>query len=203
MGSYTSLIDQAMRELKLSLAEVHPDSANTLVEEIAKASSIAVYGVGREGLALKGFAMRLFHMGLKVGVVGEMTSIALGKGDLLIVSVGPGYFATVAALSQVATDAGAKVLAFTSQPPSPFQDFADLCLQIPAQCLAPTLPMDEDIDCGPTIRSRSSDGKESVLLLGSSYELALQCFLDIAAVLLTKKLNLTSSQLAHRHTNLE
>lgn len=42
----------------------------------------------------------------QVSVVGEMTAAALGPGDLLLVSAGPGHFSTVAALAGEARSAG-------------------------------------------------------------------------------------------------
>jgi D-arabinose 5-phosphate isomerase GutQ len=55
---------------------------------------------------MKGLAMRLFHMGMNAFVVGEMTATALGRGDLLLTSAGPGYFSTVTSLSGEAQRAG-------------------------------------------------------------------------------------------------
>ena len=56
-----------------ALAEIgqvfhHIDDTNVdgAMDMIAKAGRIAAYGVGREGLQVKGFAMRLFHLGLKL-----------------------------------------------------------------------------------------------------------------------------------------
>ena len=52
---------------------------------IADARAIGVYGCGREALQIKGFAMRLFHLGLPVSVVGDMTMPPLGRGDVFLV----------------------------------------------------------------------------------------------------------------------
>lgn len=103
---YEQLVDNTTNELKANLAAVDTRGVQVLLDELSHANKIAVYGVGREGLAMKGFAMRLFHMGLRVSVVGEMTSMPIGSGDLLIVSAGPGYFSTVSALSAEAQRAG-------------------------------------------------------------------------------------------------
>lgn len=45
-------------------------AAMQLIEELmaARHGRIVVYGVGREGLAMKGFLMRLHHMGLQVSL---------------------------------------------------------------------------------------------------------------------------------------
>ena len=54
-------------------------------ELYAEAAS-ALHGLGRDGLQMKGLAMRLFHLGLDAHVVGEMTTPPVGTGDLLICS---------------------------------------------------------------------------------------------------------------------
>lgn len=47
--------------------------------------------------------------------MGEMTCPPVGSGDLLLLSAGPGYFSTVAALAGEAREAGARVVVFTAQ----------------------------------------------------------------------------------------
>lgn len=98
-------------------------------------------------------------------------------------------------------NAGAKVIAFTSQPPSPLQDFADICLRIPATCLPPVSLLGDDPS--HLHRTGGSDGRHSVLPMGSSYELALQLFCDMVALLLQQKLGVESGQMKSRHANLE
>jgi 6-phospho-3-hexuloisomerase len=72
-----------------------PDAAaDGLIDAIVAAERIVVFGCGREGLQMRGFAMRLFHLGGDVSVWGDMTTPAVRLGDLLIVSAGPGYLAT-------------------------------------------------------------------------------------------------------------
>ena len=43
---------------------------------IAKAKTIVVFGGRRERLQIMGFAMRLYHMGLKVAVEDDMTELS-------------------------------------------------------------------------------------------------------------------------------
>ena len=60
--------------------------STNFIEAIVAAKRIVVFGLGREGLQMRGFAMRLFHMGRDVAVWGDMTTPALGPGDLFIAS---------------------------------------------------------------------------------------------------------------------
>lgn len=65
---------------------------------------------------MRGLAMRLFHLGRSASVVGDMTTPAIGPGDLLLVSAGPGMLSTALALTEVAKTAGAKVMTVTATP---------------------------------------------------------------------------------------
>jgi D-arabinose 5-phosphate isomerase GutQ len=80
--------------------------------------------------------MRLFHLGLKAAMVGDMTTPHLGAGDLLIVSAGPGWFSTVEALMGVASRDGARTLLVTAQASGACAKTADVVLPIPAQTMA-------------------------------------------------------------------
>src|SRR3954451_1931215 len=92
----------ALADLDAVFAAMAPDALDGLIEEIVRARRIVVFGLGREGLQMRGFAMRLFHMGRNVAVWGDMTAPAVTTGDLLIVSVGPGDLPTARALVDIA-----------------------------------------------------------------------------------------------------
>jgi len=195
ISDFHSIIGSATEELRRNLTAINPSMISTLMDKISTAHKIGFYGVGREGLAMKGFAMRCFHMGLNAFVVGEMNAAAVGDGDLLIVSAGPGYFSTVEALCKEAKRAGTSILLLTSRSFTPLK-IADTIIWIPATCLPP-------VDRHRSNISSTTDGIQSRLLLGSSYELALQLFFDAIAVLLQQKLNINDAQLEATHTNLE
>ncbi len=75
---------------------------------IASAPRTGLYGCGREGLMMRGLAMRLHHCGLDATFVGEMDMPPLGEGDLFFASSGPGNLSTVNALCRKANKAGAR-----------------------------------------------------------------------------------------------
>lgn len=283
---YAALLDAAVAELRRNVGAAEAAAAE-LTERLAGARRVACYGVGREGLAMRGFAMRLHHMGLQVraaaddpfarwklearcvathvltllpcmrapraaqlralpplpsvarlqaSVVGEMTAGRVAAGDLLLASAGPGHFGTVAALAGEARRDGAAVLVLTSQPAEAVRRRlgATLALRVPAACLPPAEPVDgcssvaaaagageaaagaalaaADAAAAPSAGAAAADARRppeaqpeapSPLLLGSSYELALQLFLDLVCVLLAERLELAPAALAARHTNLE
>ncbi len=182
----TDVYARALDEIGGCLAKVSRTEMDAAVGEIAKAEHIALYGVGREGLQVKGLAMRLFHLGLKASVVGDMTTPPLGEGDLLIVSAGPGDFSTVAALMGVARDSGARTLLVTAVPGGGAAGRADAVLTIPAQTMAN--------DQGPSV---------SVLPMGSLFEGAQYVLFEVLVLKLRERLGITRAAMRANHTNLE
>jgi 6-phospho-3-hexuloisomerase len=182
----TSLYHTALAEIGEVFHRIDDTKVEGAVDMIAKAGRIATYGVGREGLQVKGFAMRLFHLGLKVSVVGDMTTPRVGKGDLLLVSGGPGYFSTVAGLMDVAGQAGAKTLLVTAQPKGKCAEMADFVLTLPAQTMA-----DDQSE------------RVSVLPMGSLFEGAQYILFEIMILRLREKLGITPEEMRNNHTNLE
>jgi 6-phospho-3-hexuloisomerase len=179
---------QACSEIAAVIARIDEAAAERLIAAIAAAKRIALYGVGREGLMMKGFAMRLFHLGLDAHVVGDMTTPALGKGDLLIVSAGPGDFSTVSALLSVARNAGAQTACITAQPQGAAPRAADLVLHLPAQTMA------DDQVATPNL---------SILPMGSLYEGVQYVAFELLVLRLRDRLGRAAEAMRANHTNLE
>ena len=181
------LFRSALDELGDVLGRIDEGAIDAACGMLAGAGRIAVYGCGREALQIKGFAMRLFHLGLPVSVVGDMTTPALGKGDLFLVTSGPGETSTVMALMKIAKKAGALNLLLTAEPDSSAARLAGFTLHIPAQTMAR--------DQG----ARAS----SVLPMGSAYEGALFVLFEIMVVKLKALLDTSPEAMRARHTNME
>ncbi|WGF88558.1 SIS domain-containing protein [Marinivivus vitaminiproducens] len=177
----------ALAEIGSVLDRVDAHQIDIAIEAIAQARRIALYGVGREGLQIKGLAMRLFHLGLAASVVGDMTTPPLGPGDLLVASAGPGGFATVDALLGVARAAGAGTLVVTAQPNGSAARLADRVLVLPAQTMA------DDQGTAAT----------SVLPMGSLYEGAQYVLFEIMILRLRDRLGVLPDAMRSNHTNLE
>jgi 6-phospho-3-hexuloisomerase len=182
----TRLYQTALAEIGEVFHHIDDTKVDGAIDMIATAGRIAAYGVGREGLQVKGFAMRLFHLGLKASVVGDMTTPRIGKGDLLLVSGGPGYFSTVAGLMDVARQGGAKTLLVTAQPKGKCAEMADFVLTLPAQTMA-----DDQSE------------RVSVLPMGSLFEGAQYILFEVMILRLRDKLGITPEQMRNNHTNLE
>ena len=181
-----SLYQAALDDLAAVFSHLDEEPVDRAVEAIASARRIVLYGVGREGLQIKGFAMRLFHLGREASLVGDMTTPPIGVGDLLIVSAGPGQFSTVKALMGVATAAGARTLVVTAQPGGECARMADLVLPIPAQTMAD--------DRGSA---------RSVLPMGSLFEGAQYILFEVMILKLRQRLGITPEAMRANHTNLE
>ena len=187
MTAYAQLADGAAEEIRSAASGVDPDRVSTLVDAIAAARRIVVAGVGREGLMMRALAMRLHHLGLDAHVVGDMSTPPVGGGDLLLVSAGPGDFATIHALVGVAQRAGATCHCITAEPDGAIPGISDGVLVIPAQTMA------------------SDEGKAatSILPMGSLFEGAQYLVFECLVLLLRERLSVAAEVMRANHTNLE
>ena len=181
-----ALANGALKDLEGVFAAMPDDALDGLIEEIVRARRIVVFGLGREGLQMRGFAMRLFHMGRDVAVWGDMTAPAVGAGDLLIVSAGPGDLPTAQTLVGIARGAGARTALVTAQPDGGLARLVDVVTVIPAQTMAD--------DRG---------GRLSVLPMGSLFETAQMIAFELAILKLRPRFAETAETMRARHTNLE
>ncbi len=177
---------KAVAELTNVINRIDPVQVEAMIEVLARVKRVVLYGVGREGLMMKALSMRLFHMGLDAHVVGDMTTPPVGEGDVLMVSAGPGYLSTVAALMGVARNAGAKIICFTAQPGGKVPQSADLAVVLPAQTMA-----------------NDTTSSTSFLPMGSLYEGVQYLFFEYLVLLLRDRMGITPEQMRHNHTNLE
>jgi 6-phospho-3-hexuloisomerase len=177
---------RALAELAAVVDRVDGQAFEALANAIADARRIALHGMGREGLQMKGLAMRLFHLGLDAHVVGDMTTPPVGQGDLFFVSSGPGESATTSALLDIARRAGARTAAVTALPGGSVAQAVDFILHIPAQTMAD--------DRG---------GKTSVLPMGSLFEASQMLVFELLALRLRELKGESAGSMRARHTNLE
>jgi 6-phospho-3-hexuloisomerase len=185
-ATLSELAKGALNDLGRVFARLPDAAADPLIEAIVGAKRIVLFGCGREGLQMRGFAMRLFHMGREVAVWGDMTTPPVGPGDLLIVSAGPGALATAEVLVGIARKAGARTALITAQAGGELARQVDVVTVIPAQTMAD--------DQGPAL---------SVLPMGSLFETAQMIFFELVILKLRPRVHETSQTMRARHTNLE
>ncbi|KAG2296968.1 hypothetical protein Bca52824_043637 [Brassica carinata] len=92
MSRLSSQICNQISSVFSNPTDPHPPPLDLLVTELAgvsrRGARVFLHGVGREGLMLKAFAMRLFHLGLSSHLVSDMTTPPISSPDLLIASAG-------------------------------------------------------------------------------------------------------------------
>ena len=157
---------------------------------ILGARRVMLYGCGREGLMMRAFAMRLYHLGVAVSMQGDLAAPPLGVGDLFFVACGPGELSTVTALAGVARAAAAGVLMVTAEGSGASLALADQVLVIPAQTMASDLG------------ARDVGGK-SVLPMGSLFEGAMFLVFEIMVLRLRDMKGEPAEAMRARHTNME
>lgn len=183
----TTLYARALSELGGVFERLDDTDVDRACVMIANARRVVVFGGGREKLQIMGFAMRLFHMGLDASVAGDMTTPAVGEGDLFVVSCGPGELSTALALMGVAKAAGARILFITAQPQGRGAAYADFVVHLPAQTMA----------------DDQGEHRSSGLPMGSLFEGALFVLFEVMVLKLMHLMQIEPAAMRARHTNLE
>ena len=87
---YQEYANEVLQELKKTLLSVSVNDTSAFVDLLLGAKEIFCAGAGRSGFEIKGFAMRLMHMGLNSYVVGETCTPNIDEGGLLVICSGSG-----------------------------------------------------------------------------------------------------------------
>jgi len=195
MASMATQICNQISSIFSTSTHPYPPPLDLLLTELSTISSqngrVFLYGVGREGIMLKAFCMRLAHLGLSAHLVFDMTTPPIATNDLLIASAGPGGFSTVDAICSVARSNGGRVLLLTAQPEiGSCVKHASVVAYVPAKTMA------NDKNEGD-VKSRP------LLPMGSVYEGALFVLFEMVVYKLGEILGESPEAVRSRHTNLE
>lgn len=175
-------------EIDKCLREVNQNTAQQVVRQITSAKRVFLTGKGRSGLAIRGFAIRLMHLGIDAHLVGESTTPPIGEDDCLIIGSGSGTTSTLLPIAAKAKEVGAKIALFTIDSSSPLAQLADYLVVIPAP--------------SPKARSSAPSGA-SIQPMGSLFEQCLFLLFDALVLILMQKSGATSAEMFARHANLE
>lgn len=178
---------QILAELQTTLSQISGEQASQLVEAITTTPRIFVAGAGRSGLAMKGFAMRLMHLGFPVYVVGETITPGISGGDLLLIGSGSGSTGSLGAMANRARATGARIVLISTRADSPIGQVADIVLTIPAS----------------TPKAGSSPNPQSIQPMASLFEQSLSLTLDALILMLMSELKVDSEVMFSKHANLE
>ena len=181
--NYQELVKKVVAENNEVLMRVDPKEIEALIGHICKAKQIQLWGMGRCQLSVRGFAMRLAHMGFPAHVVYDTVTPAIGPGDLLIIHSGSNN--VVLNVVQQAKKAGAAIVVITPRPELPQAKLADFIVNLPGQIFG-----------GP-------NEVPSIQPMASLLEQALLLFTDIVVMMLMERKNISMQEMRQRHTNLE
>lgn len=179
-------VKKILAEIDQALSSVEETQVENLSEEIRKANKIIVCGAGRVGMAIRGFGMRLAHLGLRVFTLGDSTVPSIGKGDLFIVASGSGETQTIYDLVAIAKKNGARVALISGNPDSRMGKLADSLVLIKAPS-----------------KTKAIEGFVSIQPMTTLNEQCLAIFFDALVLDLMDKMDETHDTMWARHSNLE
>lgn len=183
MEKYREII---INEVETSINAIDLIQVENMVQEITKAKRVFCDGLGRSGLAMRGFAMRIGQMGKESALVGEATAPAFQAGDILVICSASGASPTLLYHAQKAKKLGGKVMLITGKTNSALSELADGMIIVYAP--------DKD---------QEGASKGSIQPMGSLFEQTSQLVCDLMAVKLMEKLKLTSEEMRKFHANIE
>ena len=173
-----------INELNHSVKTLTDNDIVDLIQKIQQHKRIFVYGTGRSGLMLKAFAMRLMQLGLNSFVVGETTTPAVQKGDLLILASASGETESVNIMAKSALNQGI--------------DLAIICA-----CNTSTLAKLQTPNILLQSGTKFNKSQVSKQPLGSLFEQMLLIIFDTVILVMSKKQKSSNNDMAQRHASLE
>ncbi|MBQ9057862.1 MAG: 6-phospho-3-hexuloisomerase [Atopobiaceae bacterium] len=187
MSSYQEISSAIIGELSQTLGSVDSESARAFCDVLLSADEVFCAGAGRSGFQVKGFAMRLMHMGIRSYVVGETCTPNIGPDGVLVIISGSGETASLVNHARKAKELGAKLLLVTIDPESTIAQLADAVVSISA----------------PSPKASVEASITTIQPMGSLFEQSAGLFLDYIVVMAMKRQGMSSDEMFGRHANLE
>lgn len=186
LGHSLGLVANEVGAVLDSVIRTDPVALARVSDLVAEAPRVFVLGAGRSGLALRMTAMRLMHLGLDVHVVGETTTPAIARDDLLVVASGSGETTGIVRAAETAVSVGAKVVAITTDATSPLAELSGSATVV--------VPAADKLD---------RSGAASAQYAGSLFEQAVVLIGDALFHALWARSGQDADELWPRHSNLE
>ena len=181
---YSAII---LSELNRTLSDISSEQTEKLVELLLGSEEVFCAGAGRSGFAVKGFAMRLMHLGRNSYVVGETCTPNITDRGLLLIASGSGATRSLVNHAAKAREVGAKIALITATADSLIASMADVVIKIDA--------------VSPKVAAQ--DSVKSVQPMGSLFEQSVSLYLDRVVMMLMERLEMDSSTMFGRHANME
>lgn len=183
----TETAAKAAIELSNTLAKIDEAQVDVLMEAICKAKKVYVAGAGRSLLMLRCIAMRLMHLGFEAYVVGDTTTPAFEKEDLIILGSGSGETSGLINVAGKAKKIGGKIAVITIKKESSLGRLSDILVEIPAY----------------TDKVEYADMERPILPGGSMFEQSMLVLGDAMVLPLAQKAGVPTDRAFTRHANLE
>lgn len=190
-----SAMKKIAEHIQKTVEHLDDTEVDNMVGEILKAKNIFVVGAGRSGLVGRAFAMRLVQVGISAHVVGETTTPAITKKDLLIAVSGSGRTSQILNVAKIAKDMGVKVLTITSYPEEKLGQMSDHVVTIKGRT---------KVDIEESYTASQLKGEfASLTPLGTLFEDTVMVFLDGVIAKLMAELGKGEQYMKKRHASLE
>lgn len=186
MATAKENVTKILAEINAVLSRIDDKEVRDLTKEIREAKKIVVAGAGRVGLAARGFASRLGHLGLEAYMLGDATVPAIGMGDLFLVASGSGETQTIYDLAVIAKKNQSRIALITGNRESRMGKLADLIVDIKAPS-----------------KVKSVTGFTSIQPMTTLNEQCLGIFFDAVVLGLMAETKETHETMWSRHSNLE
>lgn len=175
-----------LHEINSVLSKINEEQVYKLVLEILRARTIIGVGAGRVGMAMRGFIMRLGHLGLRAYTLGDTTLPSLGASDLVLVASGSGETQTIYDILMKAVESKARISVITGNTQSRMAKAANVVVefQVPSKV-------------------KAVEGFTSQQPMTTLNEQCLMIFFDALVLQLMKHLNETHESMWARHSTLE
>lgn len=167
-----------LEQLGRILAVDRSKEIEATVEIISGAKKLFVYGVGRSGLAARGFAMRMVQLGIDCYFIGETITPVVRDGDAVLIVSNTGSTASAIQVANIARRVGARVVSVTGSRASKLTHASNVILFLEAD--------------GGTNQSRLAP-------LGTLFEDACLVLLDGVVAEVMQRLGQTEADMRARH----
>lgn len=185
---YKQLYETILTEHKKVYEKMDVVSLNRFIDKIKKHNRIFMIGVGREGMAVRAFTMRLMHMGKEMHWIWDDTTPNIQKGDLVIATLGDGQIGHINYICERAKEAGGFIYVVTGSPSGKTAStLADDVFFVPA-----------------AVYRGTDDVVPSTQPMGNLFEQCLLITFDMIVMLLVDSTpEITFEKMSHRHRNVE
>lgn len=182
LAAITWTLTQLQHELPVTQLQ---NFLNILQHAYSSNRSVFVYGLGRSQMIGKAFAMRLMHLGFHAYVIGETVTPAVKTGDVFLVISKTLSGNSVVAAIQAAQQHQAQTVILTATRAHALVQQATASIII------------------PDLKSRAAQSAETVLPLGTLFEVTTLVLLDGVVAELMQLLSIPEATMAAHHANIQ